>query len=200
MRYNGFKSIPLNMLCLLLIFSLILTVSGESSSNETIPDWCEELRESTVYLNQTWTSTLAIEDLISPVDQCPIDLILEPIESIEFEPNFDLNQTLHVDHINQTFEIFSRLLELNENFTHSVEPLTRRIMAQLSFLFYELEFSPPCLESLAVIAQAIRNNEFWALKCKSIYFEIQLLICTCSFGCKWQDSSWNYGGNSHYGR
>lgn len=105
--------------------------------------------------------------LLEEDELCEIDALIEQIlpEDYTVAANFQLGESSHVAHINETFLILNRLVSLAHNYSATFSPLAQRVFTRLSFLLYEVQLSPQCMASLHSLVTASSRNELWAMKC-----------------------------------
>lgn len=99
---------------------------------------------------------------------CEIDSLIDRLVPPNFEVtrNIDVTALAHVAHINQTFAILERILKMTNSYRETLNPLITRFATRFSFLIYEIQLSPICLNTLLEIGRAMGRSEFWAFKCE----------------------------------
>jgi hypothetical protein len=119
-------------------------------------------------------------------DECSseesIDLMTELILPEDYEHNQKLEPNLEVKHLNQTFAIFRRLYEWNQNVSIKFNPFVTRITTKLLEVFSKIKLSKQCHQALNKVGTAIGNGERWALKCEKSGRKRQI-IKTKTFVC-----------------
>lgn len=105
--------------------------------------------------------------LLNEDEVCEIDALIDQIlpEDYQVAVNFQLGESSHVAHINETFLILNRLVSLAHNYSATFSPIAQRVFTRLSFLLYEVQLSPQCMASLHSLITATSRNELWAMKC-----------------------------------
>lgn len=101
-------------------------------------------------------------------EACELDAILDSIipPSYEVARNFNLSSHRRVGHIRETLAIFDNIIKLGASYRQTFAPLIQKLVTRFSFLAYEIQLSPACLQSVLAISQGLQKNEFWAFKCK----------------------------------
>lgn len=112
-------------------------------------------------------------------DECSseesIDLMTELILPKDYEHNQKLEPNLEVKHLNETFAIFKRLYEWNQNVSTKFNPFVTRIRTKLLQMFSKIKVSKQCHQTLSKIGTAIGNGERWALKCEKFGHKRQII-------------------------
>ncbi|XP_054163730.1 uncharacterized protein LOC128961509 [Oppia nitens] len=97
-------------------------------------------------------------------DLCEIDEIIDKLLPDDYQQSKQTNISSRVDHINQTFAQFDRIMKLVSNYSTNLSPIFQKLMARFSTIIYEISLEPLCMASLVTIAEAINNRHLWALK------------------------------------
>lgn len=100
-------------------------------------------------------------------NQVLIDNLIDNLLPDDYEEN-RLEKYKSVSHINETFKIGNRLIDLAMKWLKFLEPLQKKLNTELYDMLINVDISPQCISGLNRVFAAAGNKELWAYKCNCI--------------------------------
>lgn len=98
-----------------------------------------------------------------------IDNLIDNLLPEDFQENrLGFEKYKSVSHINETFKLGNRLMDLAMKWLKFLEPLQKKLNTELYDMLINVDISPQCISGLNRVLAAAGNKELWAYKCNCI--------------------------------